>query len=447
VAAQAQNAMKVRLEMLSWKRHRNDPVEHETDALIVASQLTFEAYLRAQGRYHMLPYGGNVTLFRAVRSGIAFRSAGPTLGWAPHVTGRLDAVPLDADHETIIESPAIDVIVRNLSDRLDAVAMERLGLPPPVGDRTGWDRFSPGRPGTWSPLVCLSKGDDGRTPLVCVHGAGGNVFWAQRLIEHLPPGTPVYGLQAYGIDGRQRPLRTIEEMAERYVGFLLHQLPGRRFALLGYSGGGTIAYEMTRQLRSKGKDAPLLAMIDTLCPTHEIWPRLSDWLRYGRRRGIRQMLDKARYGLIEVVGPVVHPFMKLRRSYRPPEPALALETELFRSFVAAQRRYRLEPLDTRIVLFRASDDGVQYSAAGPTLGWGGLVGDMVESFPLDANHTNIIDGTPMNVIAGEMARRLSAIEADIRIAEASAVSADITDEQRPITVDRKAESDASQFLR
>jgi hypothetical protein len=53
----------------------------------------------------------------------------------------------------------------------------------------------------------------------------------------------------------------------------------------------------------------------------------------------------------------------------------------------------------------------------------------------------------MNVIAGEMARRLSAIEADIHIAEASAVSADITDEQRPITVDRKAESDASQFLR
>jgi hypothetical protein len=90
---------------------------------------------------------------------------------------------------------------------------------------------------------------------------------------------------------------------------------------------------------------------------------------------------------------------------------------------------------------------VQYSAAGPTLGWGCLGGVTVDSLPLDANHTNIIEGTAMTVIAGELAHRLSVIDGENTVAVAPPPPADVSEVPPPITVDRKAESNASPFLR
>jgi thioesterase domain-containing protein len=102
-----------------------------------------------------------------------------------------------------------------------------------------------------------------RAALFLVHGAGGNVLLYRALAQHLAPDYPLYGFQSQGLDGRSKPLTTIEEMAAHYIRELREVQPNGPYLLGGYCLGGTIAYEMARQLQREGAEVPFLAMFDT----------------------------------------------------------------------------------------------------------------------------------------------------------------------------------------
>jgi thioesterase domain-containing protein len=74
---------------------------------------------------------------------------------------------------------------------------------------------------------------------------------------------PVYGLQPQGLDGKQAPLTTIEDMAARYIKEIQVIQPAGPYFLAGYCMGGTIAFEMAQQLRWQGQCVNLLALLDT----------------------------------------------------------------------------------------------------------------------------------------------------------------------------------------
>lgn len=114
----------------------------------------------------------------------------------------------------------------------------------------------------WSPLVAIHP-HGSKPPLFLVHGAGGNVLLYRSLGEHLAPNFPLYGLQSMGLDGESQPLRTIEEMAERYVREMRTVQPKGPYYIGGYCLGGTVAYEMAQILCREGEDVPLVAMLDT----------------------------------------------------------------------------------------------------------------------------------------------------------------------------------------
>jgi thioesterase domain-containing protein len=105
------------------------------------------------------------------------------------------------------------------------------------------------------------KGD--YKPLFLVHGAGGNVLLYQALAKRLAPRYPLYGLQSQGLDGESEPLKSIEEMAERYVREIRGVQPRGPYFLGGYCLGGTVAYEMAQQLHREGEEVALVAMLDT----------------------------------------------------------------------------------------------------------------------------------------------------------------------------------------
>jgi acyl transferase domain-containing protein/glutamate-1-semialdehyde aminotransferase/non-ribosomal peptide synthetase component F/thioesterase domain-containing protein len=114
----------------------------------------------------------------------------------------------------------------------------------------------------WTSLIPIQpKGD--RKPLFLVHGAGGNVLLYQALAKRLAPRYPLYGLQSQGLDGESEPLKSIEEMAERYVREIRGVQPKGPYFLGGYCLGGTVAYEMAQQLRREGEEVALVAMLDT----------------------------------------------------------------------------------------------------------------------------------------------------------------------------------------
>ncbi|MBB3054651.1 non-ribosomal peptide synthetase [Mucilaginibacter gotjawali] len=114
---------------------------------------------------------------------------------------------------------------------------------------------------TWDSLVPI-KPHGHKTPLYLVHGAGLNVLLFNAVATGLSPDQPVYGLQAKGLNGIDEPLKTIEEIAAHYVNAITRQNPDGPYALGGFSMGGVIAFEMTRQIKALGKEVSMLALFD-----------------------------------------------------------------------------------------------------------------------------------------------------------------------------------------
>jgi thioesterase domain-containing protein/acyl carrier protein len=118
---------------------------------------------------------------------------------------------------------------------------------------------------SWSSLVAIQPHGNKR-PLFCIHALGGNVLGYQKLVRHLGSEQPVYGLQARGLDGKQNPHTKVEDMAADYIQEMRTVQPNSPYLLCGFSSGGTVAFEMARQLQAQGEEVALLAMFDTYSP-------------------------------------------------------------------------------------------------------------------------------------------------------------------------------------
>ena len=114
----------------------------------------------------------------------------------------------------------------------------------------------------WHSIVPI-KTEGNRPPLYFAHGVSGNVFKYHALSGLLPYDQPCYGLQAYGLNGKDEPFDTIEEMAAYHIREILKFQPaGSTFSLAGGSFGGYLAYEMARQLERMGRKVDMVALID-----------------------------------------------------------------------------------------------------------------------------------------------------------------------------------------
>ncbi|MBD2201082.1 amino acid adenylation domain-containing protein [Calothrix sp. FACHB-1219] len=122
-------------------------------------------------------------------------------------------------------------------------------------------------PASWSSLVTIQPGSSEKRPLFLIHALGGNVIGYQTLVRYLGKEQPVYGLQAQGLDGKQTPHTRVEDMASHYIKEMRTVQPHGPYLLGGFSSGGTIAFEMARQLVAQGDRVALLAMFDTYSPS------------------------------------------------------------------------------------------------------------------------------------------------------------------------------------
>ena len=128
----------------------------------------------------------------------------------------------------------------------------------------------------WPTLVKIQEGAPTRQPLYLVHGGGGHVLIFTKLARHLPTEQPVYAFQAQGLDGKSRPLQSIEEMAAHYAEALLSHQPEGPFQLAGYSMGGAVAFEMAQQLQARGHQVTFVGIIDTPAQHPNLkWVRLA----------------------------------------------------------------------------------------------------------------------------------------------------------------------------
>jgi amino acid adenylation domain-containing protein len=127
-------------------------------------------------------------------------------------------------------------------------------------------------PQLWPLLVPLRE-QGARPPLFLVQTLDAELLSYRELVRRLDRDQPVYGLDAAGADGRRYPHIRIESMAAEYLVELRRFQPTGPYLLGGFCFGGTVAYEMARQLTTAGEEIRLLAMIDPDPVGHKDNPR------------------------------------------------------------------------------------------------------------------------------------------------------------------------------
>ncbi len=97
----------------------------------------------------------------------------------------------------------------------------------------------------------------GGTPIFAVPGHNGDVFCYHALSRNLGVQQPFFGLQPPGLSDGESPLRKVEEIAA-YFARQIRQTTQQPVIIAGFCAGGTIAFELARQL--EGIDVPVLLL-------------------------------------------------------------------------------------------------------------------------------------------------------------------------------------------
>jgi uncharacterized protein (TIGR02246 family) len=101
-----------------------------------------------------------------------------------------------------------------------------------------------------------------KLPFFCVHPIGGGALCYEHLAKSLDPDRPFYGIESPILQDRSAVPGSLEEMAARYVEAIRRIQPVGPYLLGGWSFGGTVAAEMTRQLQSLGQSIAILVLFD-----------------------------------------------------------------------------------------------------------------------------------------------------------------------------------------
>jgi len=111
-------------------------------------------------------------------------------------------------------------------------------------------------------LVVPIKTTGNKQPLFLIHSSRLNVVNFKPLKEYFDENRPFYGIQAIGLESDAIVPDTIEQIASEYIKEILTVDPDGPYYLAGYSQGGFIGYEISRQLMDAGKTVAFFGIID-----------------------------------------------------------------------------------------------------------------------------------------------------------------------------------------
>jgi thioesterase domain-containing protein len=272
-----------------------------------------------------------------------------------------------------------------------------------------------GRPREWSPLVEVQPGD-GRAPLFVVHAADGNVLRYRALARRLGPGRPVLGLQAPGLDGREPPLHSVEELAGRYLAELRRARPTGPYHLAGLSVGGLVVFELACRLAAAGEEVGVVALFDTHLGMVEDQPwsvrarhRVLDLPRRLRSYGSRLREGGVRLapaGLRQIVTEWARKGELVR--WKPGAPAPVPPLTLIEACWVAARRYAPGTYPGRLTWYVARDN-LRLTRLFPD--WGPHAAGGVEVVPVPGSHFDLVDEPHVAGIAAHLRRALDACDA------------------------------------
>ena len=122
----------------------------------------------------------------------------------------------------------------------------------------------------YHPLIVPIREDGTLPPLFCIHPLGGWMTHYTHLSSYINRNRPVFGIRARGLEPTETMPLTVEETVQEQVDAIKSVQKEGLYHLLGFSNGGTIAYELGCQLSERGDRVAYLGIIDMSAPAPEV---------------------------------------------------------------------------------------------------------------------------------------------------------------------------------
>jgi len=252
----------------------------------------------------------------------------------------------------------------------------------------------------YSDCLVPIKPQGNKAPLFIVHGAGLNVLNFINLSKHFDPDQPIYGIQGTKPKGFDGWYESIEAMAAHYIDAIIKVNPKGPYALAGFSFGGIVAFEMTRQLKAQGKKVSLTALLDSYVDSSYYYGnyRRKQLVRYfdithRRLDFLKEMLLSWEAFKMRINGKKEY---ILQRHFGKKKEMTEQEELALQQFIEADGmvkkivdRYHLKPQNIEVDLFRSKDDA-NYKLDPTHLGWKKAALGGVTIHNISGNHLDIV---------------------------------------------------------
>ena len=244
-------------------------------------------------------------------------------------------------------------------------------------------------PPKWASLVPIQpKGD--RRPFFLVSGnyREEDEFYGYmaNLVPHVGLDQPVFGFRARGLDGREAPHRSAEEMARDYVDEMRLYQPEGPYLLGGECVGGVVAYEMAQRLAKEGHEVGLLLLMDTVRPSW--FTSLIVKLYFARRKALSILNNLRRIFQPDLKKGKAHLASLLKRKRRLYFPLSDDERvrkrihSIERAYSKLMFRYRPRKFPGKLTLLVNEE---QYGRDS-SIGWKGFAKEGIEIHSVPGNH-------------------------------------------------------------
>jgi thioesterase domain-containing protein len=248
-----------------------------------------------------------------------------------------------------------------------------------------------------------------RAPIFGVPGHNGDVFCYRSLASHLGDDQPFYGLQPPGLDGHSEPLGRIEDLAAYFATQVRAFRPRGPYIIGGFCTGGTLAFELGRQLLQEGAAIGFLALFGAPFPTsYRPVPQLRQRLSRRVARAVKhaRALASAQPGERRTyIAGILSERSERRSAERGAarDPVLVLRARVENSTLAAARRYTPGHFAGRVGLFLPSREWLR--SGNEPLHWRSVARESEEYFGPDGCDSDQMLREPNVLAIAELFRR------------------------------------------
>jgi amino acid adenylation domain-containing protein len=191
-------------------------------------------------------------------------------------------------------------------------------------------------------------------------------------------------------------LPSVQELAAYHTALIQKHQPSGTCLLVGHSFGGLLAFEVAHQLQLQGREVEMLFLLDSWATNLPWWRKLKV-VSFARVRDSIQFRARNWWSKIYLSKPVRAGSPKPVESTNPVheeanQPVGDVSWEILeRVYRNARKNYRLRPLASRAIIFRAqASEMALFYAVEPDLGWQGLLTRGIEVIETPGDHFSLL---------------------------------------------------------